>query len=217
VGDEFFHYSFAGWENPALGLRGFFPAYPPATPMKTKFWLYPACLISLFLSSCANRDNEGNPLETGPFDSAGNYREDWVADPSKWNRPGSKPGSSSDEIPLVSNNDVPPPDANPLAPAVSQPKPTQTTSTRSKVQSNIKPTNRATASTRTGTKPKPKQPVVKAKPKPKNRTYVIQNGDSLDKIARKTGSSVKAIQQANGIKGTLIHPGKVLVVPPAKR
>lgn len=189
--------------------------------MKNAFWLYPACIFTCLLSSCAHRDGEGNPLETGPFDSAGNYREDWVADPSKWSRPGAKPAGSSDELPQVADNEAPPPDSNPLAPVVDQPKPTvRNQSTRVREQSatkpsSVKPTSRATA----GSNPavKSKKPVAKVKPKPKSRTYVIQNGDSLDKIARKTGSSVAALQQANGIKGTLIHPGKVLVVPGSKR
>ena len=49
---------------------------------------------------------------TGPFDSAGNYREDWADDPSKWRKPG-KP-KRGDDLPAIVKNDEPPPNSNPL-------------------------------------------------------------------------------------------------------
>jgi LysM repeat protein len=88
-----------------------------------------------------------------------------------------------------------------------------------------KPAVRATADTR-------KAPASKAiasntkKPKPTERSagksksktqaptrYVIKKGDSLSKIAARHKTTVTALQRANGIKGTLIHPGKTLVIP----
>lgn len=187
--------------------------------MKHPFWLLTALTFTWFLSSCANRDGEGNPLETGPFDSAGNYREDWVADPSKWSKPGSKPSGGGDELPLVAENDVPPPDSSPLAPVVEQsPKPKVQTaggkSTGRKVQSGVKTGSRVVSSSGRATNQR-KASAVKLKAK--NRSYVVQKGDSLDRIARKTGTTVAALQKANGIRGTMIHPGKALVVPPSKR
>ncbi len=43
--------------------------------------------------------------------------------------------------------------------------------------------------------------------------HVVRSGDSLHTIARRYGSSVDEIRQANGLRGSLIHPGQELVVP----
>lgn len=62
-------------------------------------------------------------------------------------------------------------------------------------------------------KPKPKPKPVPVKVKPKSTRYVVKAGDSLSAIASRTGSSVSAIQRANGISGTLIRPGQSLTIP----
>jgi LysM repeat protein len=46
-------------------------------------------------------------------------------------------------------------------------------------------------------------------------THVVQPGDSLSKIARRYGTSVQSIQQANQLQGSLIRAGQSLVVPGA--
>lgn len=43
--------------------------------------------------------------------------------------------------------------------------------------------------------------------------HTVRSGDSLYAIARKYGSSVSAIRQANALRGSLIRPGQQLVVP----
>jgi len=43
--------------------------------------------------------------------------------------------------------------------------------------------------------------------------HTVRSGDSLYVIARKYGSSVSAIRQANGLRGSLIKPGQNLIVP----
>jgi len=43
--------------------------------------------------------------------------------------------------------------------------------------------------------------------------HVVRSGDSLHTIARRYGSSVEEIRQANGLRGSLIHPGQELTVP----
>ncbi len=43
--------------------------------------------------------------------------------------------------------------------------------------------------------------------------HTVRSGDSLYEIALKHGSSVSAIRQANGLRGSLIRPGQTLVVP----
>ncbi len=44
-------------------------------------------------------------------------------------------------------------------------------------------------------------------------TYVVKKGDCLWTIARRYGVSVQELQVANHLRGTLIFPGQVLVVP----
>ncbi len=41
----------------------------------------------------------------------------------------------------------------------------------------------------------------------------VRRGDNLGKIARRYGTTVKAIQNANRLRTTVIHPGQMLVVP----
>jgi len=43
--------------------------------------------------------------------------------------------------------------------------------------------------------------------------HTVRSGESLYTIARKYGSNVSAIQQANGLHRSLIHPGQNLIVP----
>ncbi len=43
-------------------------------------------------------------------------------------------------------------------------------------------------------------------------TYVVEEGDSLDWISRHFSVSVKSIQNANGLKNDLIHPGQKLLI-----
>ena len=65
--------------------------------------------------------------------------------------------------------------------------------------------------------PKPRGKAAKRKPKAgaKGRTrYKVRSGDSLWKIARKFGVSVKAIRRANGMgRKSGLRPGQRLVIP----
>jgi membrane-bound lytic murein transglycosylase D len=45
--------------------------------------------------------------------------------------------------------------------------------------------------------------------------YTVRSGESLGSIAHKCNVSVKQLQQWNGIKGTMIHPGQQLVIIPS--
>jgi LysM repeat protein len=54
-----------------------------------------------------------------------------------------------------------------------------------------------------------KQPVIRQQP-----TYVVQSGDTVEKIARRHGTSIDAIKLANKLKGNVIYPGQKLVVKP---
>ena len=55
-----------------------------------------------------------------------------------------------------------------------------------------------------------------AKPAPTKgpSRYTVRPGDSLSKIAQRSGSSVAALQRANRLSGSLIRVGQVLSVPP---
>ena len=46
-------------------------------------------------------------------------------------------------------------------------------------------------------------------------SYTVRKGDTLSAIANRHGSTVADIRQANGLRGTLIHPGQNLIVPRA--
>ena len=45
------------------------------------------------------------------------------------------------------------------------------------------------------------------------RTHVVRSGDTLAAIARRYGTSVQAIQSANRLRGHLIRPSQILVIP----
>lgn len=186
--------------------------------MKPAFWLTLLSPILLLLANCAHKDP--GPTDgpgTGPFDSAGNYREDWADDPTKWRRPGSRHSNPpTDDLPVITKNEQPPANANPLAPAV-QSSPRQSTGSKpvAQVQSTPRETARTTSTPKVVSKPKPKPVTVKAKPKPKPKPtrYVVKKGDTLSGIASRNGTSVSALRGANGISGSLIRPGQSLVIP----
>ena len=48
---------------------------------------------------------------------------------------------------------------------------------------------------------------------PGSAVYVVKKGDTLMKIAKKNGVSVAAIQQANGLRGSIIYVGQRLKMP----
>ncbi len=73
-------------------------------------------------------------------------------------------------------------------------------------------------STNKGSKAKGKKNGGKAKGKAKssgskNRTYKVKKGDTLGAIARRHGTTVKAIKRANGLKSDMIHINQKLSIP----
>ena len=146
-----------------------------------------------------NRSNRGYNPGVGPFDSQGNYVERWANDKSKgtWWR------KSTVSDPAAATTAV-------AAASPSQPSPASSSSTP-------KPTPPATTSSTSKpavvSAPKP-APVVRATParKPPIR-HVIKKGDTLWAISRKYGTTVSAIQRANGIKGTNLKIGRTLLIP----
>ncbi|WP_245896079.1 LysM peptidoglycan-binding domain-containing protein [Deinococcus irradiatisoli] len=68
--------------------------------------------------------------------------------------------------------------------------------------------------------PPPARPVAPPKPVAQSGAsrsparYTVRAGDTLGKIAARSGLSVAALQQANRLSGTLIRVGQVLTLPP---
>jgi LysM repeat protein len=177
-----------------------------------------ACLGSAFLltlSSCSNTGSGGGSAglaNTGPFDRNGNYVEEWADNPAKWRKSGGPPSPhelKTDVLPEIALNDQPPSNSVPLASSRSS-RPTPPIQ-QTKVVS--RPTTAVAAKPKTPAKP---APIVakKAAPKPPAASrYVVKKGDTLSGIASRHGSSVKAIQSANRISGTIIRPGQALSIP----
>lgn len=46
-----------------------------------------------------------------------------------------------------------------------------------------------------------------------NKTYVVQSGDSLYKIAKANNVSVEELMKANSLTTTLIYPNQVIIIP----
>lgn len=194
--------------------------------MKFALWMTASCGLAVALSGCGNQaggDSGYQQAATGPFDSRGNYVEEWADNPSQWKkgsggrssgstRP-SEPVAPVDDVPEIAQNEEPPMNSVPLpSPAVtSNPKPKI-----SEPKSTPKESVKSTATVEAKPKPKPKSTeVVKKKTPPKAtaKRYTIKKGDSLSAIASRNGTTVGALQRANGIKGSLIQPGKTLVIP----
>ena len=200
--------------------------------MKTVLCLSLVSAFALVLTGCGNSGSgsSGPQASTGPFDTRGNYVEEWADNPSKWKRTGRGPSPhelKTDDLPQIAANDQPPQNAVPLVSAarVSRPEPVTSrvvasrpavASTREVVVKSVRPaTQSESAVVKAKPKAKPKTTVakVKAKPKPKAARYVVKKGDSLSTIASRNGTTVSAIKSANGISGTLIRPGQALSLP----
>ena len=198
--------------------------------MKTSIWLPASSALVLILSGCTNQNDPNDPLGTGPYDAQGNYHEEWADDPSKWRKPGKRPTTSGDDLPMVAQNDQPPPNANPLAtgsqklpPAVADTMPRETkhqSGREVEIASRSRSSGSTVKSRQIASSDEPKRTTrsssssrSKSKSKSSTTRHTVKKGDSLSSIAKKYGSSVSAIQKANGLSGTLIRDGKTLVVP----
>jgi LysM repeat protein len=223
------------------------PVFLHAPLMKLALQLTAAGLSTLFLASCGSSglaSSSGNP--TGPFDSRGNYIEDWADNPSKWKKGSASPSKPGESLVMTAANDEPPANSVPLptasntpdvgdigsAPVVVASRKSSSSSTsgsgsNSKPVAATKPKPRVTANNDDDERPRSKTAsAAKAKPKaktatasktpPKKKTvttrYTIKKGDTLSGIASRFGTTVGALKSANGISGSVIQPGKSLVV-----
>jgi LysM repeat protein len=176
--------------------------------------------FALLLSNCANTLGKGGNSvisNTGPFDKNGNYIEEWADNPAKWRKSGGPPSPhelKSDRLPEIALNDQPPENSIPLPPkgsskttsALNKSKVSTTSSTAKVVadSSALKAADSTKSSAATATRPKEK---------PATSRYVVKSGDSLSKIASRNRTTVAALKSANGISGTMIHPGQSLRIP----
>jgi LysM repeat protein len=180
--------------------------------MNTVSWISASCGIAFLLTGCGTSGGRSAASAQqpgiGPFDSQGRYREEWADNPSQWRRPGGTAPSNegTNSLATIAQNDQPPMNSIPLAPS-------QVT----KKAPSMAQTKTVAKTSQQTTKAKPQivaaKPKITAKPKPKAIRYVVRKGDSLSRIASRTGSSVSAIQRANRISGTLIQPGQSLTIP----
>lgn len=75
------------------------------------------------------------------------------------------------------------------------------------------PKKQASASSKTSTKASSKTKADSKKKASGATTYTVRKGDSLDKIARKHGVTVKQLKAANGLKSDKINAGQKLKIP----
>ena len=143
-------------------------------------------LVIPLLTQCGGfRSAPQTQSVTGPFDSRGNYVEEWVDKPEKWYRP-PVPGKQTKPNTEIAANTLPEPHI-PLIETSSPPPVVRTSPTT------VKP------------KPKPKPPTVVR--------HTVKRGDTLGAIAKRYKTTVAKIQKANALKGTVIRVGQTLKIP----
>ncbi|MES2983221.1 MAG: LysM peptidoglycan-binding domain-containing protein [Verrucomicrobiota bacterium] len=136
---------------------------------------------------------------TGPFDSRGNYVEDWVDQPDKWYRPPAPGTKTKPKTEIASNTQTRPeiqtlPEPHvPLIETTSPPEIVKTSPTT--IEPKVKPKP----------KPTPKPPTV--------TRHTVKRGDTLSAIAKRYKTTISKIQTANGLKGSVIRLGQTLKIP----
>jgi len=205
--------------------------------MRSRWFYLPAAALLVAFPACTNTGGTtaSNPGGTGPFDSRGNYVEAWADSPSKWKAGSQQIADAEPEQPAATDIPVLPPA---ILAANETPKPVSTTTTvvykktptrtsagstssSSTASNSTKPKAKTSSSSskpvvvKPKTTPKPKV-VAKTKPKPKAKgstRHTVRAGDNLYSIAKRYGTSVGALQKANGVKGAMIKPGQTLAIP----
>lgn len=152
-------------------------------------------LLLPLLTQCGTVTAPTTNVVTGPFDSRGNYIEEWVHTPEKWHRP-STPATRPRPTHLIAKRESQRrPEPQPQI-AVVETRPVSPTTSSPVVSA-----------------PKPKPKPVVVKPKPKLVKYTVRKGDNLSRIASRHGVTLAALRRANGISGDLIRPGQSLTIP----
>lgn len=156
--------------------------------MKAPFILTCACAAALVLpfSSCSTQNSSTAGYDTA--EPASGEIPPWIAESSD---PAYESGHYS---PVKSSSSYA---YNPPAkPSVSKKSATKKSSASSKSTASKKNSSRKSAS--------------------RARTYTVKKGDTLGAIARRNGTSVKALKRANGLKSDLIHINQKLTIPRSK-
>lgn len=159
--------------------------------MKTPFILTCACAAALVfpLSSCSTQNSSTAGYDT--TEPASGEIPPWIAESSD---PAYESGHYS---PVQSSSSYA---YNPPA----KPSVTKKSSARKSTAGSKSP--RSTAARKSSSR----------KSAPKARTYTVKKGDTLGAIARRNGTSVKALKRANGLKSDLIHINQKLTIPRSK-
>ena len=159
--------------------------------MKTPFILTCACAAALVfpLSSCSTQNSSTAGYDTA--EPASGEIPPWIAESSD---PAYESGHYS---PVQSSSSYA---YNPPA------KPSVTKKSSARKSTAASKSSRSTAARKSTTR----------KPAPKARTYTVKKGDTLGAIARRNGTSVKALKRANGLKSDMIHINQKLTIPRSK-
>ena len=159
--------------------------------MKTPFILTCACAAALVfpLSSCSTQNSSTAGYDTA--EPASGQIPPWIAESSD---PAYESGHYS---PVQSSSSYA---YNPPA------KPSVTKKSSARKSTAGSKSSRSTAARKSSSR----------KSAPKARTYTVKKGDTLGAIARRNGTSVKALKRANGLKSDLIHINQKLTIPRSK-
>ena len=159
--------------------------------MKTPFILTCACAAALVfpLSSCSTQNSSTAGYDTA--EPASGEIPPWIAESSD---PAYESGHYS---PVQSSSSYA---YNPPA------KPSVTKKSSARKSTAGSKSSRSTAARESSSR----------KSAPKARTYTVKKGDTLGAIARRNGTSVKALKRANGLKSDLIHINQKLTIPRSK-
>ena len=156
--------------------------------MKTPFILTCACAAALVLplSSCSTQNSSTAGYDTA--EPASGEIPPWIAESSD---PAYESGHYSPVQSSSSYAYYPPA------------KPTLTKKSSARKSTAGSKSSRSTAARKSSSR----------KSAPKARTYTVKKGDTLGAIARRNGTSVKALKRANGLKSDLIHINQKLTIP----
>jgi LysM repeat protein len=168
----------------------------------------------------------------GPFDRNGNYVEAWADKPpkkhggSRETAPSRKPepapaADPPQEAPVLVSTSPRRESASPRRETISRvvthtppPRPTENRPLTATRPPEPKPESRPpVVAARTTPKPAAAPPKPTPKPAPAAVSHSVQKGDTLYSLSRRYGTSVSAIQKANGISGTNIRIGQSLKIP----
>ena len=162
---------------------------------KPKIAGLPQNLPDIQLAATTNTPTHHMASYEYPFDSSGNYVSDWAAEGER--RAGRSAAATSDDESRWSNSH----------------------GGRSGSSSKTKGKTAASKSRKSDDDAPPKKSSTASSSKSKTTSsksgtrYVVKSSDTVEKIARRFGVSVKALKAANGLKSDLIRDGQTLKIP----